>query len=410
MRQLIFIFLLGFAIKVNAAKITVGKGKAFTTITQAVAAAQAGDTVLVYPGLYREKNLAINKTISLIGINYPVLDGENKYELITVTASGTLISGLKLINSGISSLDEISGIKVIECKNVSIKNNILEDIFFGIYFQGSSYCFVENNKITAHKTQEQESGNGIHCWKSDSLYIIQNEISGHRDGIYFEFVTHSVILRNTSHDNLRYGLHFMFSNDDSYYANLFHNNGAGVSVMYSKKVTMINNIFEQNWGDGSYGLLLKEITDSYVSGNTFQKNTSGIYMEGTTRIEVLKNTFLSNGWAMQIQASCMDNNVNKNNFIANSFDIGTNGTLVLNNFDYNFWDKYEGYDLNKDKIGDIPFHPLSLFSVIVEKQPAAMLLYRSFMITLLDKSEKIFPTLTPENFIDNFPLLKPLAI
>lgn len=410
MRYVIWLSLLLFSVKVNAAEITVGKGKAFATITQAIAAAQPGDTVLVYPGLYREKNIVINIPISLIGINRPVLDGENKYELITVKASHTHISGFKLINSGISSLEEISGIKVIECKNVSIKNNVFEDIFFGIYFQGSSHCFVENNKITAHKTQEQESGNGIHCWKSDSLYIIQNEISGHRDGIYFEFVTHSVILRNKAYNNIRYGLHFMFSNDDSYYANIFRNNGAGVSVMYSKRVTMINNIFEQNWGDGSYGLLLKEISDSYVSGNTFQKNTSGIFMEGTTRIEVLKNTFLSNGWAMQIQASCLDNNINKNNFIANSFDIGTNGTLVLNNFDYNYWDKYEGYDLNKDKIGDVPFHPLSLFSVIVEKQPAAMLLYRSFMITLLDKSEKIFPTLTPENFVDNFPLLKPLAI
>ena len=113
---------------------------------------------------------------------------------------------------------------------------------------------------------------------------------------------------------------------------------------------------------------------------------------------------------MKIQASCMDNTIKKNNFIANTFDISTNGTLVLNTFDNNYWDKYEGYDLNKDKIGDLPYHPLSLFSVIVEKNPPAMLLFRSFMVTLLDKSEKIIPSLTPDNFIDNSPLMRPLLL
>lgn len=76
----------------------------------------------------------------------------------------------------------------------------------------------------------------------------------------------------------------------------------------------------------------------------------------------------------------------------NTFDVGTNGSLVLNNFDGNYWDKYEGYDLNKDKIGDIPYRPVSLFSMILEKIPPAMMLFRSFMVTLLDKTRKLFQT------------------
>jgi nitrous oxidase accessory protein len=106
---------------------------------------------------------------------------------------------------------------------------------------------------------------------------------------------------------------------------------------------------------------------------------------------------------MKMQANCMDNQVLENNFVANTFDISTNGTLVLSFFTGNYWDKYEGYDLNRDGIGDIPYHPLSLFSLIVENYPSAMLLYRSFMVSLLDHSEKIMPTLTPENFVDNSP-------
>ena len=94
----------------------------------------------------------------------------------------------------------------------------------------------------------------------------------------------------------------------------------------------------------------------------------------------LNNLFKENGWAVKISASCMDNDFKHNNFISNTFDAATNGSLVLNSFKENYWDKYEGYDLNKDQIGDIPFHPLSLYAVIIETMPSAMLLYRSFMI------------------------------
>ncbi len=388
--------------------IHVGAQREYKRIKMALSAAKDGDTVLVDMGIYREQTIVITKKIILKGIQYPVIDGERKYEIIAVKADGVVIDGFRIVHSGISSLDDISGIKIYDRKNVVIKNNILDDTFFGIYIQAGKNCLVQNNKITAYNKEEQQSGNGIHCWKSDSLQIIGNNISGQRDGIYFEFVTHSIIRYNQSSKNIRYGLHFMFSHNDSYVENEFRNNGAGVSVMYSHGVKMMNNVFEENWGDGAYGLLLKEITDSHIEGNSFIKNTSGIYMEGASRIHMQKNLFKNNGWAMKIQASCMDVRVLKNNFIGNTFDVGTNGSLVLNTFDNNYWDKYDGYDLNKDKIGDIPYRPVSMYSMIIEKNPPAMLLFRSFFTSLLDKTEKIIPSLTPELLKDNKPMMKKL--
>ena len=378
----------------------------YKKIQSALTIASDGDTILVSAGHYREGNLAITKKITLKGIQHPILDGEKKYEIISIQSNGVVIDGFRIVHSGVSSLDDISGLKVYDRKNVIIKNNILEDTFFGIYIQNGSNCLIQNNQIVAYNKEEQQSGNGIHCWKSDSMQIVGNSVSGHRDGIYFEFVTHSLIWRNHSNENMRYGLHFMFSHNDSYIGNDFRNNGAGVAVMYSHGVKMLNNVFEENWGDGAYGLLLKEITDSHIEGNSFVKNTSGIYMEGASRITMQKNIFKSNGWALKIQASCMDINVSKNNFIGNTFDVGTNGTLVLNKFDNNYWDKYEGYDLNKDKIGDIPYRPVSMYSIIIEKNPSAMLLFRSFFASLLDKTEKVIPSLTPEMLKDNKPMMK----
>ncbi|MEY4051545.1 MAG: nitrous oxide reductase family maturation protein NosD [Bacteroidota bacterium] len=376
------------------------------SIRTAIRIANNGDTILVAAGMYKEGNLIISKQLTLIGDKYPIIDGQNKYEVFSIKASKVVIDGFKIYHSGTSNLDDYAGIKVYDSREVTIQNNILDDTYFGIYLQYAKRCVIKNNQLKANNKEEQQSGNGIHCWKSDSLSITDNTVDGHRDGIYFEFVTNSSIKSNTTSNNIRYGLHFMFSNNDTYQFNSFIGNGAGVAVMYSNKVSMLNNQFKENWGDAAYGLLLKEISDSYITGNTFEKNTTGIYLEGASSIKMDHNIFKNNGWAMKIQASCMDIKVSTNNFVGNTFDIGTNGSLVLNTFNKNYWDKYEGYDLNHDTMGDIPYRPVSMYSMIVEQNPPAMMLFRSFITSLLDKTEKLIPSLTPENLKDNTPLMR----
>jgi len=389
---------------------TVGKGRAFTSIKSALVAAINGDTILVSQGIYKEGNIILDKAICLIGEQYPVLDGEFEYEIISIKSDSVTIKGFRIQNSSRNTLDDSGAIKAYDSSYLLIEDNELIENYFGIYIQYGRFCVVKSNTITSSKKSDSQSGNGIHCWQSDSLQICGNRITGHRDGIYFEFVTGSVIWRNVSKNNLRYGLHFMFSHNDSYITNYFKNNGAGVAVMFSKHVHMMNNTFDENRGDAAYGVLFKEISDCYLAGNKFLNNTTGIFFDGSNRIRIERNTFQGNGWGMRMQANCIDNLITHNNFLGNTFDVTTNGSLTLNHFEENYWDRYEGYDLNKDNIGDVPYHPLSLYSVIVEKNPPAMLLYRSFMISLLDKSEKIIPTLTPENFVDNHPLTKALKL
>lgn len=410
LQLILFLTFIFFKQQAYSNTIKVGPNQKIKLLSKAVELANSFDTILVDKAVYFSKNLEITKPLVFIGIDYPIIDGESKYQVITIRSSNVIFQGFKIQHSSVSSLEDVAGIKIINSKNVIVRNNILDDTFFGIYSQYSQSCLIENNTLVSYRKFEQEAGNGIHCWKSDSIRIINNKITGHRDGIYLEFVTNSVIWRNSSIKNIRYGLHFMFSHNDSYISNIFKNNGAGVAVMFTRQVKMFNNFFEENWGDASYGLLLKEISDSYIQGNIFQKNTIGIHMEGTSRIVMKKNQFISNGFAIQIQASCDSNTLSQNNFISNTFDIGTNGSLVLNNFNGNYWDKYEGYDLNKDKIGDIPYRPISMFSMIVEKYPTVMILFRSFMVTLLDKTEKILPSLTPENLKDNYPLMKAIKL
>ena len=390
-----------------ARTIVVGKNQPITSIRKAIELAKEKDTILVQTGIYKEGNIVINKNIILLGQNYPVLDGESKFEILTVSGINITIKGFHLQNCGQSAMNDYASIKVIDAKNILIEDNRVVNSFFGIHFGNSSFVTIRHNTVSGSPTSEQNTGNGIHLWKCNHALIDNNYVTGHRDGIYFEFVTESIIQNNLSEKNIRYGLHFMFSNSDDYLNNTFKNNGAGVAVMYSNKVKMEGNKFEMNWGPSSYGILLKDISDSYILNNTFYKNSVGIHMEGSSRINAFKNIFKENGWAIKVQASCDDNNFYQNNFYGNSFDIATNGTMMLNKFYNNYWDKYEGYDRNKDGVGDVPYHPVSMYSMIVEQNPNSLILLRSFMVSLLDKAEKAIPSLTPENLTDDKPMIKP---
>jgi nitrous oxidase accessory protein len=391
----------------EATVIEVGSNKKIKNIQEAISKAKAYDTVVVYGGIYKEKQINIEKALTLIGKNNAILDGEHKYEILNIQANDVRIIGFTFQNTGFSSMEDLAAIKVSNVKNVILEDNKVINAFFGIYFAHCKKSVVRNNVLTATAKEEHQIGNGIHMWQSDSMHIVGNHISGHRDGIYFEFVTNSLIENNRSDYNLRYGLHFMFSHDDTYKNNYFGKNGAGVAVMYTKGVKMLNNFFEENWGDASYGLLLKDIRDSEVLGNQFIKNSIAIYMEGSSRILFKQNVFKENGYGIRLQASCDENDFVRNNFQLNTFDIATNGNLVLNRINGNFWDRYEGYDLNKDGVGDVPYRPVSLYAMVVERVPAAVLLWRSFLVFLIDRAEKALPVVTPENLKDESPSMRP---
>lgn len=392
----------------QAATIVVKPGP--DALRKAISAARPGDTLSVQPGVYKEHSIPVDQRITIIGTGMPVIDAENKYPGFFVTADSVTLQGLRVQGTGRSSISDIAGIRVSNARYVTLRNNQINDCTYGIYLQNARYCNIEGNTIHSGIKSEINSGNGIHAWKCESLQIRNNQISGHRDGIYFEFVTDSGIEGNVSANNQRYGLHFMFSHHDTYTKNIFRENGAGVAVMHTKEVTMLDNTFIQNWGDASYGLLLKEITDSHIEHNRFIKNTIGIHMEGTTRVSVQRNLFQDNGWALRVMASSSGSRFTANNFIGNSFDVTTNGTLMLNEFHRNYWDKYDGYDLNRDKIGDVPHYPVSVYAVISEKIPSAMILYRSFLTGIMEQVEKVMPSMIPDQLKDDQPLMKKLEL
>jgi len=359
------------------------------SIKEAVAMAEDFDTIRIQKGTYKEFDIIINKPLTIIGEDLPIIDGELKGEIITIISDNVTIDGLFIKNVGRSYTKDFAAIRIRKSKKFEIKNLILENLFFGIYLEKSSYGKVYNNRIIGDAVEEYNSGNGIQLWYSQNIVIENNFIQGVRDGIYLEFSDDCIIKNNVSTKNVRYGLHFMFSDNDVYESNTFQDNGAGVAVMFSKKIKMFNNLFKENWGSASYGLLLKEINDAEIIGSTFEKNTIGINIEGTNRIIYKNNDFIRNGWAMKVRGACYACKFLSNNFLYNSFDVSYNSKINDNEFDNNYWSNYTGYDLDKNGIGDVPYRPVKLFSYIVNRTPETIILLRSLFIDIIDFSDNL---------------------
>lgn len=391
----------------GAQELVVGQGARFATITAALAAAKPGATIRVRAGTYREPTLRVRAShVTLIGEGEPVLDGEGVREILVLQAPHVTVRGFTFVNTGTSQMEDRAALRVLEANDCVIADNRFRDAFFAIYLQRAERCVVQGNDIRSQGAGETSNGNGVHLWNSPHTRVLDNRIEGQRDGIYFEFSVGAEARGNVSLENSRYGLHFMFSDSCRYERNTFERNGAGVAVMYSKGITMVGNAFVEAKGPSAYGLLLKEITDGALIGNRFVGSSTGLYLEGASRLQIRGNEFRANGWAVRLMADALDNHFTRNSFAANAFDVTTNSRTLRSTFEGNWWADYRGYDLDRDGRGDVPFHPVRFFALVVERHPEALLLLRSPVTLVLDAAERVFPVLTPA-LADASPLMRP---
>ncbi len=381
----------------------------YQSIQVAIQNAFPGDQIKVHSGVYHESEILIEKAVSIRGFGptKPLVTADGKGGIFVVKASGVRIEGLRLANSGSASIRDIAAISLENADNCEIVNNELEDTTYGVYLSKSKSCFISENRITTRRKSAVDSGSGIHAWSSERLILFKNEIIGHRDGIYFEFVNDSRIMENFSHENIRYGLHFMFSHRNTYELNNFSRNEAGVAVMYSKDIRMAKNKFLDNIGPAAYGLLLKDISGSFIEENEFRGNTTGVFIEGTTRTQFKRNKFQGNGWAIKLISSSDQNKFYENIFLHNTFDLSALSGATLNVFEKNYWDRYEGLDLNRDGFGTIPYRPVRLSAIWMQTVDGAPLLMGSFFLQLMDQAERAFPSISSNNIVDEKPEMRP---
>ncbi|MBL0940678.1 MAG: nitrous oxide reductase family maturation protein NosD [Gemmatimonadaceae bacterium] len=378
----------------------------FARVSDAVVRVTRNGVVRVRAGVYREPTILVKQPLTLVGDSGAVLDGEGQRELMVVGADSVTIRGMTFRNTGTSQATDRAALRLVEAAGCLIEYNRFENTLFGIYLQRASACLVRHNTLKGMAGSQTVTGNGLHSWSSRDVVFEDNVIDGHRDGIYFEFTVGGVARRNVSQHSRRYGLHFMFSDSCRYEDNTFLSNESGVAVMYAKHVRMTGNRFTKNRGSAAYGVLLKEISDSELRNNQFVDNSVGLHLEGANRNRIVDNDFVRNGWGVRVMADAQDNVLRGNAFSGNVFDVGTNSRLNYSTFTGNWWDRYRGYDLDRNGLGDVPHRPVRLFALLVEQSPTALTLVRSLLVDMLDIAERVVPTLTPETLRDDSPLMR----
>jgi len=414
LRTFLFLLLLVIsAVSAGAVKLTVGSSDAqFQSIPEAISAAHHGDTIEVHAGTY-SGNLVLNKQVTLLGINRPVIRGDGAGSVLTVLADGCVIKGLIVEHSGSNLQDEDSGI-LLKSDNNQIQENVLRDILYGIYLYRSRTNILRGNVIRGRTELELgERGAGIHLWDSPGNTIEDNIISETRDGMYIQSCNDNQIRRNRVF-NLRYGLHYMFSDRNIFEDNLFADNVAGAAIMYSNHIEFRRNAFIHNRGFSSFGILFQDCDELLAEENFIVDNATGIFMEALRLTTFRHNVIANNDVGIQMFSSSDRNVFSENNFVDNLNPLQlvgkTSTTQWSQNGRGNFWSNYDGYDMNEDGIGDVPHRVQNLFEYMEGEHPRLRVYLESPAAKAMAMAEKTFPLFKSSSERDPAPLMKAIKL
>ena len=384
----------------------------------AIDAAQPGSAIQVPPGLY-QGNFLIEKPITLEGVDWPILDGDNQGHVIEINeAPGVVIRGLVIRNSGHRLDKEHAGIAVDKSPRLVVENNRLENTLFGIYVKDSEETRIAYNVIGAKDLPVPARGDGIRVWYSQNSEVVGNQVDSGRDVVLW--YNNGAVIRDNVITNGRYGLHFMYCDDNLVENNWIEGNSVGAFLMYSRRLWLRQNVFANNRGPSGYGIGLKDMDGVEATDNLFSGNRVGMYFDNSPwSVDVSQhfthNAFVHNDIGLLFNPSVKRNSFSQNSFVDNLEQVGLtgSGTFEGNSFTVdgqgNFWSDYAGYDANGDGLGDLPYVSKSLFENIMDRNPELRLFQLSPAQGAVDLAARAFPIFQPQpKFTDDVPLISPV--
>jgi len=391
----------------SAARVAVSPGAG--SLQQAINAAGAGDTLVLAAGRYQGP-IIIDRAISLTAESpaASVIVGDGEQHVIVVAAADVSIQNLKITGSGEDLSTEDSGIFVTEAGDRAlIRNNHIEGNLIGIYLKGPSNARVIGNRIIGRDDLHlSEAGNGIHLWNTPGSVVEDNDVSGGRDGI-FVTTSRDNIFRNNRFRDLRFAIHYMYTNHSRVENNRSTGNHMGYAIMFSSHLEISNNV---SIDDRDKGLFLNFTNDSEIVGNDVNGGPEKclfIYNSHFNSIE--RNRFRGCDIGVHFTAGSEDNSIFNNSFDGNRMQVKYVGTRLLEwskDGVGNYWSDHVAFDRNRDGIADNHYQPNNLVDQIIWRNPSAKVLLNSPALQLLHWAQSQFPALHPGGVVDSAPLMQ----
>lgn len=390
----------------------------FTSLSEALAQAKDGDRIEVHGGLH-DGPLVIDRPVSLVGYDWPVIDGGGQGTVVKLAAPDIALRGFVIRNSGDSLAEENSGI-VVEAPNAIVEDNRLEDTLFGIYLREATGSTIRNNVISSKDLPVPRRGDPVRIWYSNDVLVEGNIIDKGRDVVlwYSERLT----VRDNQVTGGRYGLHFMYCDDATIENNLLSNNSVGAFLMYSRRLHLVGNTISNNRGPSGYGVGLKDMDDAIIEYNLFLDNRIGAHLDNSPR-EINSigrfegNVFAFNDIGVNLMPSVRHNEFVANSFVDNEEQVGIaggggrsqNNTWTIGD-QGNYWSDYVGYDGNGDGLGDVPYKAERLFENLMDRNSSLRLFLYSPVEQAIDFAARAVPFVKPKpKLMDEAPMMEPVV-
>lgn len=428
----------------SAERLRVSPGGA--ALGEIVERAGDGDAIVLQAGEYPGP-LRLRRRITLEGEPGATIVGPRRGSVVVIEAPGAVVRGLTIRGSGLD-LEALDSGVFIEKPAVGavVEDNRLEDNLYGVYIHGAADAVVRRNRIVGmSQGRMNDAGNGVSVWDAPGAKVLGNDIRFGRDGIFSVASRKNVFSGNRFRD-LRFAVHYMYTNDGEVSDNVSIGNAVGYAVMYSHRLLIRGNLSD---GDRDRGFLFNFANGSRIIGNVVLGRLQPA--ERWTRAGVHDREMREHGLpAEQLAAAdpagarigpekCVFiYNTNRNRFLGNWFEgceigihftAGSEGNEVVGNafvrsrnqvkyvgtryLDWskggrgNYWSDNAAFDLNGDGIADTAYRPNDLVDKVLWTAPQAKVLANSPAVQIIRWAQAQFPALLPGGVVDSHPLVTP---
>ncbi len=383
-----------------------------SALLSAVAGASPGDVLILMPGLH-EGPVSIDMPLTLEGRPDAVLDGNGIGSVVTVTGDGAVIRGLTIRGSGNDGAEIDSGIKLARtATHALVEGNRLLGNLHGITVHGARDSVVRGNVIEGRRDRRvNDRGNGIYVWNAPGTLVEGNDVIWGRDGIFANTSKNNIFRGNIFRD-LRFAVHYMYTNNSEISGNVSVGNTLGYALMFSNRITVRDNL---SLADRTHGIMLNyannaEVTGNLVRGGTHEKCT---FIYNAHKNRIAGNRFEGCDIGIHFTAGSERNEITGNAFLGNRTQVKYVGTRHMEwsaEGRGNFWSDHPAFDLDGDGIADGAFRPNDLMDHILWSQPSAKLLLGTPAVQLVRWSQAAFPATLPGGVLDSAPLMVPPEI
>jgi nitrous oxidase accessory protein len=389
----------------RAEVIAVNQGESAAAALSRVA---PGDTLHLGPGVFSGDLVVATPRLTIEGEPGAAIAGDGKGNAISIKAPDVTVRGLTVRGSGLSLIDKNSGIFLDRSADrARIENNVLEDNLIAVYLDGPHDVVVRDNRIRGLQTLRlSERGPAISLWNTPGSQIVDNDIRSGRDGVFSVTSNHNLVRGNTFHD-LRFAVHFMYTNDSEVADNDSAGNTVGYVLMYSDRLRVHDNVSD---GDRDHGLLFNYANESVVEGNVVRGGDKCVFIYNANKNRFTGNWFEGCQIGIHFTAGSERNEITGNAFVNNRSQVMYVGTRLL---DWsvrgrgNYYSDNPAFDLKGNGIADAAYRPNDLMDQVVWRAPAAKMLLNSPAVQVVRWAQAAFPAIHPGGVIDTAPLMNP---